>query len=154
MTPKGDQRMPRAKRTPLSPVEREKRTIVRLTAQLEIAKRRQEQLLTDLRDTMKDRDHVRSLNERRGDQVADLCRDLRMTSRQLSYMHDLYRAMLQRYVGTKLDTQQFTFPQAQQFIENEARALDAALTAIHDQVLAEQQREECVMAPAAQAEAA
>jgi hypothetical protein len=143
--------MSKPKKTPPTAAERREqrlnRTIKRQHAVIARQEERLGTLLVDLRDSLKELDVVRRMYERRGDQVVDLCRDLRISSRQLAHVRALYEAMVQRYVGTKLDTQQFTFPQARQFLDNEWGALNAALTQIRDQVEREQTSNGCAMAP-------
>jgi hypothetical protein len=88
----------------------------------------------DLRDAVKDRDAVAGDLKQAREDIAGLGRDSALYERQGRHVKALYEAMLQRYVGVKLDTQQFTFPQAQQFLGNEVAAMEGALASIRAQV--------------------
>lgn len=99
----------------------------------------------DLRDAVKARDALAGDLMKASDDISGLRRDCALYERQGRHVKALYEAMLQRYVGVKLDTQQFNFLQAQQFMGNEVASLEAVLGHIREQV-DEERANGCAMA--------
>jgi hypothetical protein len=120
------------------------RTIARLTKQRDSAQGRLGSLLSDFKASLRERDHLNGVLAE-GRIALDLMRKRAATAaRERDHLQALFEAMVQRYVGTKLDTQQFTFLQARQFLDNEWGSLGAALAQIREQVESEHHDNGCM----------
>jgi hypothetical protein len=125
-------------------IKRQRATIARVTKQRDSAQGRLGSLLRELGDRLRERDHLNGVLAE-GRIALDLMRKRADTAaRQRDHLQALFEAMVQRYVGTKLDTQQFTFLQARQFLDNEWGSLGAALAQIREQVESEHHDNGCM----------
>jgi hypothetical protein len=89
---------------------RQRTTIARLDRILIDREKSLGHRLEDLRDVVKDRDALAAHLSQAREEIAALRRDCTLYERQGRHVKAIFEAMLQRYVGTKLDTQQFSFP--------------------------------------------
>jgi hypothetical protein len=140
-------------RKPVTESQKQLRVVVRQEAKIARLERERDTMngrlgscLRDLSEMMKERDHALHDLEQRNAEL-DKARFYGVwVERQGRHLRALYEAMVQRYVGVKLDTQQFTFPQARQFLDNELESLRVALEGIREQADLEYSNS-CAMAP-------
>jgi hypothetical protein len=81
-------------------------------------------------ETIKDRDHVRARLEESHGELIGLRLEVGKVRDERDFLNRQFDALLERYVGVKLDTQQINFTQARLHLEAERAARDTSIEAI------------------------
>lgn len=130
--------MPRKKTTDENAENRRIAAMVRKSARLEQQIAKYDRALGERLADLKERDartaELEGMVASASEALSDATETGTRLQRQLEHMRATYDALAQRYVGVKLDTQQFTIDQARQWLSNEASAVFTALTLIQREV--------------------